>query len=64
VTGLVRAEPTRAEQAFVPVDDLDRRGQLVGIDPDDDLFHGAPASPRTGTGGEVGSATTSWADPS
>jgi len=24
---------------LVLVDDLDRRGQLVGIDPDDDLFH-------------------------
>jgi len=33
----VGGEPTRAEQLLVLVDDLDRRGQLVGVDPDDVL---------------------------
>ena len=39
VAGLVGGEPSRAEQLLVLVDDLDRRRQLVGIDPDDDLLH-------------------------
>ena len=44
VAGLVGAEPARAEQLLASVDDLDRRRQLVGIDPDDHLRHRSPAS--------------------
>jgi hypothetical protein len=39
VTGLVGAEPARAEQLLVAVDDLDGGRELVGIDPDDHLRH-------------------------
>ena len=38
-SGLVGREPPRAEPLLVFVDDLDRRGQLVRVDPDDDLLH-------------------------
>ena len=65
VPGPVGGEPALSELAFVVVDDLDRRRQLVGIDPDDDAFHAlAPACARTDVDGEVGSATTSRAVPS
>ena len=39
---LVGGVPAFAEPPFVVVDDLDRRRQFVGVDPDDDLLH-----PRT-----------------
>ncbi len=39
VAGPVGGEPPRAELPFAVVDDLDRRRQLVGIDPDDDTLH-------------------------
>jgi hypothetical protein len=39
VPGLVGAEPARAEQPLVTVDDLDGGRELVGIDPDDHLRH-------------------------
>ncbi len=35
----VGAEPTRAEQLLASVDDLERCGQLVGINPDSDVLH-------------------------
>lgn len=38
VAGPVRGEPARPQQLFVLVDNLDRRGQLVGIDPDDHVL--------------------------
>jgi len=64
VAGLIGAEPTRAEQFLVPVDDLDRGRQLVGIDPDDHVLH-VPLPPVLDpmSDGEVGSATTSRAVP-
>jgi hypothetical protein len=39
VAGLVGGEPTRAGHLLLLVHDLDRGGQLVRIDPDDDLRH-------------------------
>ena len=39
VAGPVGGEPPRPQESFIAVDDLDRRGQLVGIDPDDHLLH-------------------------
>jgi hypothetical protein len=38
IADTVGGEPTRAQQPLVVVDDLDRRRQLVGIDPDDDML--------------------------
>ena len=65
VASLVGGEPAVTEPALVVVHDLDRRRQLVGIDPDDDAFHArAPTSARADMDGEVGSATTSRAVPS
>jgi len=39
VAGLIGGEPTRAQPLLVVIDDLDGGRQLVGIDPDDDVFH-------------------------
>ena len=65
VAGLVGAEPAGRQDCLVVVDDLDRRRQLVGIDPDEHLRH-ASYPPRRWTcrDCEAGSATESWADPS
>jgi hypothetical protein len=60
----VGAEPSRSEQVLVMVDDLDRRRQLVGIDPDDDVLHVLLPLLVPIKDGEVGSATTSRAVPS
>jgi hypothetical protein len=64
VAGLIGSEATRSEELLLLVDYLDRRGQLVGIDPDDDLIHALlPALVPVGTA-RWGIATTSWAVPS
>jgi len=47
VPDLVGAEPTRGQHRLPVVDDLDRRRQLVGIDPNEHLRHAA-TSPRRG----------------
>jgi len=39
VADAVGGEPSRTQQLFLLVDDLDGGRQLVGIDPDDDLLH-------------------------
>ena len=39
VPALVGAERAGGDQPFLTVHDLDRRGQLVGVDPDDHLCH-------------------------
>src|SRR5680860_107007 len=39
VASLVGGEPASAEHRLLLVNDLDRGRQLVGINPDDDLFH-------------------------
>jgi hypothetical protein len=48
----------------VVVDDLDRRRQLMGIDPDDNVLHVLLPPVVVTMDGEVGSATTSRAVPS
>lgn len=55
IAGLVGGEPTRSEQPLVVIDDLDRGRRLVGIDPDDDVFH-VPLPPVL-----VSKWTTRWA---
>jgi hypothetical protein len=65
VAGLVRAEPACGQHDLVVVDDLDRRRQPVGIDPDKHVRHVVTCL-VVGTcwDREVGIATTSWAVPS
>jgi len=64
VPALIGGEPARPQQVFLLVHDLDGGRQLVGVDPDDDLFHDAAPFLEPIGDGEVGSATSSWAVPS
>ena len=50
VPGLVGAEPAGRQHRLAVVDDLDRRRQLVGIDPDEHLRHAASPSRRRPVG--------------
>jgi hypothetical protein len=42
VARLVGIEPTRCQDLLASIDDLDGRGQFVGIDPDEHLCHPTP----------------------
>jgi hypothetical protein len=47
IPGPVGAEPAGGQHRLLTVDDLDRRRQLVGIDPDEHSRHAAHSSSRT-----------------
>jgi hypothetical protein len=63
VPSLVGPEPASRQHGLVIVDDLDRRRQLVGIDPDEHLRHATTRLVRTSRDREAGIAVKSWAVP-